>query len=345
MLGQSVGPVFGGILTEFLGFRSIFWGLLIAGGLTLAGIILILPETLRSVAGNGTIKLTGLQKPLLYKQKEYPESMRLTTLPPKAKITLSSIFTPLKFLFEKDVFITLFFGAVIYTIWSCVTSSTSAIFSALFGLNNLEIGLCFLPNGAGCVAGSYLTGYLMNWDFRRTEAEYRAEKGLPADAKLNKKELLDFPVERSRLRNMWWMVLIFIVATALYGYSLKLKILALPLVLQFFIAYTATAVFSLNSALVIDLFPGASASATAVNNLIRCTLGAIGVAFVQQIIDAIGAGPTFIMFSAITVGLSPLCAVEARWGMKWRIERAERLKKKEEARAAAAGGATTDGGA
>jgi MFS family permease len=330
MLGQSVGPVFGGIITQYLGYQAIFWFLLILGAITITLIIVFLPETLRSIAGNGTQPLGGLHRPLYYRPKPYPTHSIETNLPPKAKITFASIFAPMRFLFEKDVFITLFFGSIVYTVWSMVTSSTTILFEEIFHFNNIQIGLCFLPNGAGCVAGSYLTGYLMNYDYRKTEAEYRETNGLSADTKIEKKVLKDFPIERSRLKNIWWMIIIFVISTAAYGFSLSLDVLAVPLILQFCIAYTATAVFSLNSALIIDLFPGASASATAVNNLMRCLLGALGVAFVQQIIDVLGVSATFAMFAGITALLSPLCIVEWYWGMQWRQERMERLAKKEE---------------
>jgi MFS family permease len=169
-----------------------------------------------------------------------------------------------------------------------VTSSTTALFQARFNLTDLQVGLAFLPNGFGCVLGSTLTGHLMDHDYNRTESEYRKEKGIADDIKLNKKAFVDFPIERSRLRSIWWIVLVFIATTALYGFSLSLNQITLSLLLQLFIAYTATAVFSFNSAPVIDLCPGASASATAVNNLMRCSVGAVGVAVVHLIIDSIG---------------------------------------------------------
>lgn len=326
-MGQSIGPVFGGIISQYLGFRAIFWFLLILGSLYLASIIIFLPETLRSVAGNGSVELVGIYKPTIYMlrpQKGVTEVPRNV----KPKVTFMAMVSPLRFLFEKDVFITLFFGSIIYTVWSMVTSSTTALFEQEFGLNDLQIGLCFLPNGAGCVAGSYLTGYLMDYDYKKTEREYITLKGLPADTKLNKKELLDFPIERSRLRSVWWIIIIFVITTAIYGYSITIHSLAVPLILQFFIAYTATAVFSFNSALVIDLYPGASASATAVNNLMRCSMGAIGVGVVQFIINALGEGPTFLMFAGITAVLSPLLLVEWKKGEGWRRERAERMQRK-----------------
>jgi MFS family permease len=330
MMGQSIGPVFGGIITQFLGFRSIFWFLFGLGSITLLLILLLLPETLRSIAGNGTLRLAGIHRPLIYTFSPPSDALIDRDPTPKKKVTLSSIIAPLKFLFEKDVFITLFFGSIVYTVWSMVTSSTTSLFQSRFRLNDLQIGLAFLPNGAGCVAGSYLTGYLMDHDYRVIESQYRASKNLPEDTKLNKKDLVDFPIEKSRLRNIWWIVLIFILATAGYGFSLDLNLIAIPLILQFFIAYTATAVFSLNSALVIDLYPGASASATAVNNLMRCSVGAVGVAVVQIVINGVGAAVTFLVFAAVTAGASPLLVVEWFYGEGWRWERREKLKAEEE---------------
>ena len=330
MMGQSIGPVFGGIITQFLGFRSIFWFLFGLGTTTLFLILLFLPETLRSIAGNGTLRLAGIHRPLIYTFSPPSDALIDRDPTPKKKLTLSSIVAPLKFLFEKDVFITLLFGSIVYTVWSMVTSSTTSLFQSRFHLNDLQIGLAFLPNGVGCVAGSYATGYLMDHDYRFIESQYRTSKNIPEDTKLNKKDLVDFPIEKSRLRNIWWIVSIFIVATAGYGFSLNLNLIALPLVLQFFIAYTATAVFSLNSALVIDLYPGASASATAVNNLMRCSVGAVGVSVVQIVINGVGAGVAFLVFAVVTAGASPLLVVEWFYGEGWRLERRERLKAEEE---------------
>ncbi|KAF7957666.1 hypothetical protein EAE96_003239 [Botrytis aclada] len=332
MLGQSVGPVFGGIITQYLGFRAIFWFLFGLGALALLLIVAVLPETLRSLAGNGSIILKGIHRPLFYVQPSTEHSSQ--ELPTKKKVTFSSVIAPLKFLLEKDVFVTLLFGAIIYTVWSMVTSSTTALFSEHFDLNNLELGLIFLPNGAGCISGSYLTGYLMDYNYKVVESRYREQHNIPADVPIKANGLLDFPIEVARMRHVWWIVIVFVITTGLYGYSLSLEIIALPLVLQFFIAYTATAVFSSNSALIIDLYPGKSASATAVNNLIRCLLGAAGVAVVQLIIDALGSGVTYLIFAGVTFACSPLLMLEWYYGGRWRVERAEKLKKKEEAKRA-----------
>jgi MFS family permease len=140
MMGQSIGPAFGGIISQYLGFRAIFWFLFGLGAATLLLIILLLPETLRSIAGNGTIRLTSIHQPLIYSFSHPADELIERDTTPKKNITLSSIFGPLKFLFEKDVFVTLFFGSIVYTVWSMVTSSTTDLFQKHFGLNDLQTG-------------------------------------------------------------------------------------------------------------------------------------------------------------------------------------------------------------
>ncbi|KUJ21783.1 MFS general substrate transporter [Mollisia scopiformis] len=332
MMGQSIGPVFGGIISQYLGFHAIFWFLFGLGGLTLLLILLILPETQRAIAGNGTIRLEGVHRPLIYSFSPSSDELLERDRTPKKKFTIKSITDPLKLLKEKDVILTLLFGSIVYTVWSMVTSSTTALFQATFKLNDLQVGLAFLPNGAGTVSGSIIMGKIMDRDYRKMERVYKAEKGIPESTKLNKKDLLDFPLEKARLPQMWWIILLFIVSTALYGFSLELNQIAIPLILQYIIAFTATATFTVNSAYIVDLYPGMSASVTAVNNLVRCSVGAFGVAIVQVVIDAIGAGPSFAMFAGITLVMSPMLVLSWFFGQKWRDERREKVMRREEAK-------------
>ena len=126
------------------------------------------------------------------------------------------------------------------------------------------------------------------------------------------------------MRNTWWIIVLFVITMGVYGASLKTH-LAVPIILQYLIAFCATGIFTINSALVIDLYPGASASATAVNNLMRCLIGAGGVAAVQPIIDALTPVWTFVLLSGITIALYPLVWIEMKYGQKWRTERQQRL--------------------
>ena len=148
MLGQGIGPVIGGILTQYLGFRSIFWFLTICAAVSLLSILIFLPETLRHIAGNGTVRLRGIHKPFLY--VAIGQKGAITGADPgqkKPELTWRAILAPLTFLVEKDIFVTLLFGSIVYAVWSMVTSSTTDLFQDVYHLTSLEVGLTFLGNG------------------------------------------------------------------------------------------------------------------------------------------------------------------------------------------------------
>lgn len=128
--------------------RSIFIFLLILSSLVIIAIIFFLPETLRSIAGNGSLRLAGIHQPLIrrfMKDPPYIQDRDDAYSPPK--VTAKTFIEPLLLLKEKDILLSLIFGGVIYAIWSMVTSSTTGLFKQIFHLNELQLGLAFLPNG------------------------------------------------------------------------------------------------------------------------------------------------------------------------------------------------------
>ncbi|KAF2470878.1 MFS general substrate transporter [Lindgomyces ingoldianus] len=333
----AIGPVLGGLLANFFGFRSIFVFLLILSSLTLLAIIIFLPETLRRIAGNGELRLTGIHKSLLQrftKDPPYLEDRDDTYTPPR--VTAKTFIEPLLLLKEKDILLSLVFGGVIYAIWSMVTASTTGLFKQAFGLNEVLLGLAFIPNGLGTIVGSTIIGNLMNKAYASAEQTYKERHGLPPTQTLSKKSLpADFPLEHARLKHMKWMTSLFVLSTALYGFSLSPAIvtkrgwIAVPLFLQFLIAATSNAVFAVNQTLVSDLCPGKGASSTALNNLVRCSLGAVGVAFVEQMIAGVGVQAAFLVLALMTVAVTPLVVVQWYWGKEWRRQRGERKEKLE----------------
>ncbi|KAH7089723.1 major facilitator superfamily transporter [Paraphoma chrysanthemicola] len=326
----AVGPVLGGVFANFLGFRSIFVFLLIISSLTVLVIVLFLPETLRTIAGNGSTPLQGIHEPLIRKIRKKPSHLEKSIdghITPK--ITARIFVEPLFLLKEKDILLSLLFGGTIYAIWSMVTSSTTGLFKAQFQLNEVLLGLAFIPNGLGTIVGSTIIGNLMNRSYTEAEERYKEQNDLPSSYKLPKRALpLDFPIEHARLKHIPWITIVFFISTTLYGFSLsspavtsKPGWIAVPLVLQFLIAATSNAVFAINQTMVSDLCPGKGASSTAINNLVRCSMGAIGVALIDMMIAAMGSGGAFLGLSLITVAVAPLATVQWYWGATWRKER------------------------
>lgn len=131
---------------------------------------------------------------------------------------------------------------------------------------------------------------------------------------------------------MPWITLIFVVSTAIYGFTvLPTDLLppqaanpawiVLPLFLQFLIAATSNAVFAINTTLVSDLCPGKGASSTAINNLVRCSMAAVGVGLIDPMLALMGRAGTFIALALLVLSMSAILAMEWYWGMQWRQER------------------------
>ncbi|GME23700.1 putative major facilitator superfamily transporter protein [Neofusicoccum parvum] len=315
---MAMGPVLGGVLAGTLGFPSIFWTLVILGSLVVVLIIVLLPETLRAIAGNGSVPLTGLQYEPLYRKWAPWKKEGITETehkPVREKMTPRIFFEPMLFLLEKDVACTLFFGAIIYTVFSMVSASTTFVLLHAYHLSTLKIGACFLPNGIGCAIGSMIAGRQMDKEFRLTEDSYKYEHNLAKEHRLPKSNMpADFPLERARLAQLPTMTAIFAFAVVVYGYSLTpAGSLAIPLMAQFAIGYSSTAVLNLNNTLTVDLYPGKSAAATAVNNLARCLLGAVGVSVTEIALERTTPGTLFLVLGCIVVAATPTAWAE--WTM------------------------------
>ncbi|KAK2043840.1 major facilitator superfamily transporter [Colletotrichum somersetense] len=326
----AFGPVLGGALANSLGFRSVFVFLLIMSSLILAAILFFLPETLRTIAGNGSLRLTGIYKPLYHYVSKEPKYMQDADGPLVLQsITVYTFLRPFRLFKEKDLVINLVWGGVIYAIWNMVTTSTTPLFKASFGLNELLLGVAFIPNGFGTIAGSIVAGKTLTRDYKAAETMYKETHNIPYDEELSPRDIPpDFPLEQARLQRLPWMVFLFVASLAGYGYSLAYPSMtsrpgwiALPLTMQFLIAASANAIFALNQTIISDLSPGQGASATAVNNLVRCGLAALGVAFTEQMLNAVGPGTAFLSLGMAVIAVSPIQVVNQFWGPMWRAQR------------------------
>ncbi|KAJ5359499.1 uncharacterized protein N7496_011912 [Penicillium cataractarum] len=334
MTGQAIGPIIGGLLNSQWGFRSIFWLLFVTSIVVLGALLIFLPETQRSIAGNGTNVVSGFQKPFIYyirPPSAWSKSAETTAPVPRSLITFKKAFSPLAYILEKDIAALLAWGAVAYTAWSMVTSSTTTMLLLGFPLlTEWQLGLCFLPNGLGCIISSLSTGWILDQGFNRAQERYKVEHGIPADENVDHSR--DFPYVQARLRLMPIFSILLVISLALYGPSFEFNDLrkhfgpnlAAPLILQFLIAFSATAIFNINSTVLIDCFPERPASATALNNLCRCLLGAAGVSVIQPLIGALKAMKAFFVVSGVVLLFAPLIWVEWKWGEKWRQERENR---------------------
>lgn len=171
--------------------------------------------------------------------------------------------------------------------------------------------------------GSYCEGKLLDHDFKKTATESgfgNATRGkLPSE----------FPIFRARLRNVWMSAGLIQVITLFYGWMLYIHAhLAVILVLQFLVGFANTSLFNVFQTLVVDLFPGKSATITATNNLVRCLLGAVATVSIEPGIQNVGVGWIFTIIGLVCVASNVLVPVLFKYGPRWRKERIERLARK-----------------
>lgn len=338
MVAPVIGPIVGGILAEFLGWRSIFWFLVIITAVYLVPFLIAFPETARNVVGNGSLPPQRWNMTLLNylkerkAQKSQVDSESSTSqqqhveLAKKRKLRFPNPLGALRVIKQKDAGLLLFYNSLIYTAFYDVISSAPYIFADIYGFNDLQIGLAFIPFGVGALCAPLTAGRAMDWNYRRVAKQ----ENFPIDRKRGD-DLRNFPLERARLYVALPMLALGIVSVLCYGWTIEVEThLAAPLVMHFLIGISLTSAFNVLSVMLIDYYPLSPSTATAANNLIRCLVGAGGTALIEPMIHAMGRGWCFTFVAGVIAGFSPVLWVLLRWGPGWREERRRKTVGREE---------------
>ncbi|KAF2476369.1 MFS general substrate transporter [Lindgomyces ingoldianus] len=313
----AAGPVLGGGLAEALGWRSVFWALVIFGGGVLVAVSVFLPETLTGLRYGGrwyTLRpIGGCSRWQQAKKKDVEGGVAISQQGKEAdkKVTLD-FWTPLKLVGGGEVTCIILFISLYYTVWQMTITAISTLFESSYGLSSTQIGLTFIANGAGCIIGTILTGKFMDLDYIKVKTAYNG----PDE---------DFPLEKARLRTVWIWSGMQIASTLVFGWTLNQKVhVSVPIICTFFLGWAATSTQSVVTTFLVDVFHGRSASATAALNMARCLMGAGGTAAILPIIKAIGTGWALTLWVGVMALGLVLVFVQMKWGVGWRRKREER---------------------
>ena len=315
VLGPALAPVLGGIMTQYLGWHSIFWFLAIADGVLGLPFLFVFPETNRKLVGNGSRLPPRLSRPLLSlfqkqdnKEKEVAE---------RSRVRFPNPFSILKIIFDKEGAIVLIGNGLIHVIMAAVMTGLSPLMNSLYGLSELQASLCYLAFGVGSAVNTVITGRLLDRAYRRTATK----NNIPLNMARRDPKM---PVEHARLQVTWPHLAATAAGLIGYGWTLnKPTHLAGPMVFLFVIGYASTAVAQALNALLVDYFPRDAATASAANNLVRCGLSAAMSAAVQPLTDAVHPGWTYTICGAFVLFIVPFFGILTYFGPGWRETRAK----------------------
>ncbi|KAI0147175.1 major facilitator superfamily domain-containing protein [Xylariaceae sp. FL1272] len=315
MLAPCIGPAVGGALSQYLGWRSIFWFLVIFSTACFVMLLLFLPETMRSLVGNGSITPTHFAyKPLV------PIFKHTITTSPAPKVTQDkkNSVNPFRLFRYPDIILALTYTGIVYAVNYTITSTISSSYAVKYPwLSETIIGICYLSTGAGMILGSTINGKLLDYDLarikkRRTKSCNDSYAGSDAD----------LSIEYARLRMIPILLIVFVASTVGWGWCIeKGGSVAGPLVLQVILGYTSIAILNSTMTLMIDLIKAQSSGVIACTNFVRCSLAAILVALIDMATARLGYGWTYTLLGGFCALLLGVVYAEIHCGPTWRRKR------------------------
>lgn len=169
-------------------------------------VLFFLPETLRSLVGDGSGYANPTPSEWWKKRVLKKDSTDGPVTQGKSRwLKVPNVLLPFKYALQPDVGFCLIANAIPYSVFYCVLASTSNLFGTIYNLNEMQIGLCYIANGCGCILGGLIEGRVLDRDFRTTSTKHGYDS-----SKLSRGSLgPDFPIFEARLRNIWIPLFLF----------------------------------------------------------------------------------------------------------------------------------------
>ena len=338
-LGAAFGALIGALLAARWGWRAIFWFLAIGSGICALFSILLLPETKRTIVGNGSIRPKNIQNiaPVLglpfVQRRLHLNDPDFETLEPRSKVNLLSSFSVLKI---PEIDILLVIAALQYALWATQQTALSIALSKKYHYDVLKIGLCYLPSGIGTLLGVTFSGKYLNYSYKRMFTAYSSwikeqESKLMEEFDNDKRKVREaisndpkytFNLCDARLRPAF---LTLIVSSSFFcglGWCLQKM---MPIVAVLFCSgigclfSNCMSVFS--STLLVDLFPSKATAAASCLYLIRCCLAGVYIACLSRMLRAMDYGGLFTLLGGLSVSSCLLLVYLIRRGKTLSLKR------------------------
>lgn len=145
-LGPALAPFIGGLLSQYLGWRSIFWFLVIVAVVMVIVVAIFLPETSRNLVGNGSIPPQKWNKSLngyLQERRGRISGSAVVEQSPvfKPRQRKTALFASFEIMVEKEAFCLFLVIALLFAGYYSVLSSLSPTLKAQydFGASSMPL--------------------------------------------------------------------------------------------------------------------------------------------------------------------------------------------------------------
>ncbi|TLD03863.1 hypothetical protein PgNI_11379 [Pyricularia grisea] len=339
---SALGPAIGGAMAlGTSGSKWVFLALLIYSVLCFLLVGISLPETARSVAGNGSKPVGGVWRPWRSyfpslrsctsgnsgqdgpgspsQNRRAPQTTRERNLELGGKRRLfRGPLDAILIILHADSAPVLWVIASSYTVYYIFQVAVPVVFSDIYGYNELQIGLSMLPGLAGMTIGGMVAGKLVDRNFAVTA---RAHNAVIERNRLT--SLDEFPIEAARYHHILPVIALQAALVAGYGWAVQYGAhAAVAMVLQFAACCCSTMLSHTASALLVDIFPEQSSTAYASGQMMRCGLSAAAAAIIDPASRMLGRGWFFTVVSLFIGTTGAGCVILSRVkGMQWRQRR------------------------
>lgn len=326
ILGPTLAPILGGILTQYLEWHWLFWFLLILSGSFAVPFLLFFPETCRAIVGDGSIPPPLLNSCLtdVFRRRKQAKTAHGVEKIERPKLKIPNPLKSLAIVADLETVLILLPAGLASGVLQAVMTDASKQFRETYHYNNIEVSLMFIPLGVGGIISVLTTGKLVDWNYRR-----HAERlGMPV-VRNKRQDLSNFPIERARLELTIPLFLSLSAFVIIYGWIMEHHVsIAGPAIVLFVLGYLMIAAYQILSVLLVDIHPSQAATASAANNLLRCEIGAAFAAVIAPMINGIGTGWSYTLMALLAVITVPGLLLSMRYGIRWRKAKATKLAAK-----------------
>ncbi|KAJ7146019.1 major facilitator superfamily domain-containing protein [Mycena epipterygia] len=333
LLGPSLAPIMGGVLTTGFNWRAPFWFLAAVSGLSCLSIFVFLKDTFRrersltyqsvlrsrlksrsaSAATSCTVTVAEKEPPMetngtsdLEKQEWRANSPDVVAAAlPVIKLTLRDVnpFKPLwQVLRRTNNLVILFASGLMFAFNFVVVYSASRTLGSAYGYNALKVGLVLLSFGLGNLAGSILGG---RWSDMKLASLKAANGGV------------GYP--EMRLKSTKYGLCLLPPSVLAFGWvSEKHVHVSAMCVFLFLSGFFAIWAYTSTLAYIVDANNGRSSTVVATNSAFRGIAAFVAIEVAVPLQESVGDGWQYTIWTGLLIFVGLLVWLVARKGGEWR---------------------------